>query len=89
MNAVVEQTANGLYRFWLNVEDSAGNSANETTRIVYLTCIEAAVNDPDDPMYQDWINGDIDGDCDTDLADFAILAEDWAGCMTPKAGCTP
>ena len=88
-NPVEGQTANGLYRFWLNVTDSAGNSANETTRIVYMTCIEAALADPDDPMYQQWQHGDIDGDCDIDLVDFSILAERWASCMTPKAGCTP
>ena len=88
-NPVAGQTANGLYRFWLNVTDGAGNSANETTRIVYMTCIEAALADPDDPMYQQWQHGDIDGDCDIDLVDFSILAERWASCMTPKAGCTP
>jgi len=88
-NPVAGQAANGAYRFWLNVEDSAGNAAEEATTIVYLTCIEAATNDPDDPMYQQWINGDLDGDCDTDLNDFAIIARDWATCMTPKASCTP
>ena len=54
-----------------------------------MTCLEAAQNDPDDPMYQDWVTGDIDGDCDTDLVDFSILASYWVECMTPKAGCTP
>jgi hypothetical protein len=88
-NSAGGQTANGAYSFWLNVEDSAGNSAEEARVIVYLTCIEAATGDPDDPMYQQWINGDLDGDCDTDLSDFAILAESWVDCMTPKAGCTP
>lgn len=88
-NEAGDQTSNGAYSFWLNVEDSAGNSAEEARVIVYLTCIEAATGDPDDPMYDKFINGDIDGDCDTDLNDFAILAADWVACMTPKAGCTP
>lgn len=28
--------------------------------------------------------GDIDGDCDVDLADFAALVADWAGCNDPQ-----
>ncbi|MHC4906276.1 MAG: hypothetical protein ACYTEN_10680, partial [Planctomycetota bacterium] len=51
---------------------------------VYGTCAEAVTEDPDDP----WdTTGDIDGDCDKDLADFALLAADWLGCNAAKTAC--
>lgn len=92
VEAVVSATGNGWLVLTLEVEDAIGTSSDTMNAGVYNTCLEAALEDPsDNTIESNWANGhgDIDGDCDTDLEDFAILASSWAECMTIKAGCTP
>ncbi|MCE5185578.1 MAG: hypothetical protein LLF76_05575 [Planctomycetaceae bacterium] len=85
--------ANGWYGFTLEVEDGAGVGSANLHVGVYGTCLEAALEDPTDTTIEtNWPNGlhgDINGDCKTDLEDFALLASSWIDCMTVKAGCTP
>lgn len=84
--------ANGWYGFTLEVEDGAGIGSDPMNVGVYGTCLEAALEDPADTTIElTWPDGhgDINGDCKTDLADFAILASSWVDCMTIKAGCNP
>jgi hypothetical protein len=91
-NPVEGQTATGWYGFILEVEDAAGIGTDGVNAGVYGTCLEAAMEDPADTTIEtNWPNGhgDIDGDCDTDMEDFAIMASSWVTCMTEKAGCTP
>ena len=89
VTAVATATANGWLQFNLEVTDASGTGTDGMHVGVYGTCIEAAQEDPSDPMYQNLDHGDIDGDCDIDLADFAIFASGYLDCLTPKAGCTP
>lgn len=91
-NPVEGQTANGWYAFTLEVEDAAGIGSDAVNAGVYMTCLEAALADPADSTIEtNWPNGhgDINGDCKTDLEDFALLASSWIDCMTTKAGCNP
>lgn len=91
-NAVPGQTATGWYAFTLEVEDAIEVGSDAVNAGVYGTCLEAAMADPaDTTIAEKWPNGhgDIDGDCDTDIADFALLASSWLDCMTIKAGCNP
>jgi hypothetical protein len=92
-NPVVGQAATGWYQFILEVQDGAGTGTDTVYDGVYGTCLEAAIADPADTTIKtNWPNGlhgDINGDCKTDLTDFAIFASSWIDCMTTKAGCTP
>jgi hypothetical protein len=58
---------------------------------VYVDACEAANADPADmpTKYPNGQHGDIDGDCDVDMTDFAILASTWLDCMSAKLGCIP
>ena len=78
----------GLYTFQLDVEDAYTPDDDQVTVIVYGTACDAAKGDPDDiaATYPNE-HGDIDGDCDTDLDDFAILAASWLDCMSDKIVC--
>lgn len=91
-NTIPGQQATGWYGFVLEVDDAAGTGRHTMHVGLYGTCLEAAMADPTDQTIQtNWPNGhgDIDGDCDTDLEDFALMAASWVDCMTVKAGCTP
>ena len=80
----------GWFYFDFTVSDDVG-SASDTVNIgVYVDACTAANEDPDDipATYPDG-HGDIDGDCDTDLEDFALLAGSWLECMSDKLDCTP
>lgn len=83
----------GWFEFIIEVTDSAGTATDSMHTGVYPTCLDAAYADPDDDIagrYPDG-HGDVDGDCDTDLADLAMMAGSWLDCMTDKATptCTP
>jgi hypothetical protein len=92
-NPVAGQAATGWYEFMLEVQDAIGTGSDTVNGGVYGTCLEAALADPADTTIEtNWPNGqhgDINGDCKTDLEDFALLALSWLDCMTVKAGCTP
>jgi hypothetical protein len=80
----------GWFYFDFTVSDDVG-SASDTVNIgVYVDDCEAAYQDPDDipATYPDG-HGDIDGDCDTDLEDFALMAASWVECMSDKLDCAP
>lgn len=89
VTAEVTATGNGWLFLSLELTDASGTGTDELNVGVYGTCIEAANEDPADVMYQSYAHGDIDGDCDTDLNDLAIMAGTWGDCMTTKAGCVP
>jgi hypothetical protein len=80
----------GYFEFQLDADDLYDHDDDTVVVIVYGSACEAAYGDPDDmpTTYPDG-HGDIDGDCDTDLADFALLAGSWMDCMSGKLGCTP
>lgn len=80
----------GLYEFQLEADDEYSHDEDTMTVIVYGSACEAANEDPDDipATYPDG-HGDIDGDCDTDLEDFALLAASWLECMSDKLDCAP
>lgn len=93
IEAVVNATASGWLSLRLEVEDAAGLATDSMNVGIYNSCLEAALEDPNDKkITETWPNGqhgDINGDCKTNLEDFAILASTWIECMTAKAGCTP
>ncbi len=90
-------TPNGWYYFQLEVTDAGANLGVDEGNNnpaphdefgvragVYDTCAEAAIEDPADS----WdTTGDLDGDCDKDLADFALLAAGWLDCNAAKTTC--
>jgi hypothetical protein len=80
----------GYYEFLLEADDAVGHGEDTVVVIVYGSACEAAQEDPDDiaTTYPNG-HGDIDGDCDTDLADFALLAGSWMECMSDKLDCAP
>lgn len=91
-NPVPGQAATGWYAFTLEVDDAVGTGSDGVNAGVYGTCLEAAAADPSDTTIADnWPNGhgDINGDCKTNLEDFALLASSWLDCMTVKADCIP
>lgn len=93
VEAVVNATANGWLSLRFEVEDAAGVATDTMNVGIYNSCLEAALADPSDTIIEtNWPNGqhgDINGDCKTNLEDFAIMASTWVECMTVKAGCTP
>lgn len=79
----------GWYTFKIETNDGLATASAIIHVGVYGSPCEAATQDPED-IYNDYVageHGDINGDCKTDLADFAILASTWLDCMTPKLGC--
>lgn len=79
----------GTFEFQLNADDSFGHDDDVVLVFVYGTCLEAAEADPTDDIAGRFPNGhgDLDGDCDADIVDFAILAGTYLQCLTEKAGC--
>jgi len=75
----------GHWTIQLTVDDGEWQDQSWTDIYVYSTPCEAAQGDP---MDED-LTGDVDGDCDTDLEDFAVVASTWMDCMSEKLGCTP
>ncbi len=86
----VDVDGDGWFLFGFTVTDEVGSGYDEVNVGVYVSPCEAAKADPGDiqASYPDG-HGDIDGDCDTDLADFALLAGSWIDCMSTKLDCTP
>jgi hypothetical protein len=86
----VDVDGDGWYLFSFTVTDAAGSGSDTVNVGVYVSACAAAYADPDDiqATYPGG-HGDIDGDCDVDLEDFALLAESWLDCMSDKLGCTP
>ena len=84
----VDVNGDGWFLFQLTVSDAVGSVSDQLHVGVYVNACEAAKADPTDisASYPAG-NGDIDGDCDTDLVDFAILAGSWLECMSDKLGC--
>ncbi len=89
VEATFSATGSGWLFLTLEVEDESGVGSDTMNVGVYGTCIEAAREDPNDDLGGRYPNGhgDINGDCQTNLEDFAILAGSWLECMTVKAGC--
>lgn len=80
----------GWFYFTFTVSDNVGSASDTVNVGVYADACTAAIEDPDDiPATYPNGHGDIDGDCDTDLNDFALLAASWLDCMSDKLGCTP
>jgi len=77
--------ATGHWTIQLTVDDGEWQDQGWTDIYVYGSACEAAKGDP---MDED-LTGDIDGDCDTDLADFSVVASSWFDCMSEKLGCVP
>ena len=84
----VDVDGDGWYLFKLTVSDAVGSGTDQSNVGVYVNACEAAKADPTDigASYPAG-HGDIDGDCDTDLVDFALLAGSWLECMSEKLGC--
>lgn len=80
----------GWFYFDFTVSDDAGSGSDTVNVGVYADACTAANEDPDDiPAKYPNGHGDIDGDCDTDLDDFILLAESWLECMSDKLDCSP
>jgi hypothetical protein len=80
----------GWFFFNFTATDTAGAGVDTVNVGVYVDACEAANADPADiPTKYPNGHGDIDGDCDVDLSDFAILAETWIDCMSAKMDCVP
>jgi hypothetical protein len=78
----------GWFFFDFTATDSAGAAVDTVNVGVYVDACAAANADPADmPASYPNGHGDIDGDCDVDLSDFAIMAESWLDCMSTKLGC--
>lgn len=77
----------GWFTLKLEADDTMFTDADTMNIGVYGSPCEAAIADPLDSYNAYGLHGDIDGDCDTDLADFAILASTWLDCMSAKMGC--
>jgi hypothetical protein len=79
----------GWFFFDFTATDSAGTTVDTVNVGVYVDACEAANQDPADipTKYPNGQHGDIDGDCDVDLNDFAIMAASWLDCMSTKLGC--
>jgi hypothetical protein len=80
----------GWFYFDFTVSDDVGSASDTVNVGVYVDACEAANEDPDDiPATYPNGHGDIDGDCDTDMDDFVLLAASWLECMSEKLDCTP
>ncbi|AQT69133.1 hypothetical protein STSP2_02320 [Anaerohalosphaera lusitana] len=79
----------GWYTLKFTADDGMYTDEDFVAIGVYDSPCTAAKEDPADPYnnYPNGLHGDLDGDCDTDLDDFAILAATWLDCMSPKMGC--
>ena len=84
----VDVDGDGWYLFQITVTDAVGTGLDQCNVGVYVNACEAAKADPGDisASYPDG-HGDIDGDCDVDLVDFALVAGSWLDCMSTKLGC--
>lgn len=80
----------GWFFFVLTAQDEVGSVSDVVNVGVYANACQAANEDPSDiPARYPGGHGDIDGDCDIDLEDLAIIANTWLDCMSDKLGCTP
>lgn len=86
----VDVDGDGWFLFSFTVTDGVGSGTDTVNVGVYVDACAAAYADPDDiqTAYPNG-TGDIDGDCDTDLNDFALMAATWMDCMSDKLGCNP
>ena len=86
----VDVDGDGWFLFSFTVADAVGSGTDTVNVGVYVDACAAAYADPSDipAKYPDG-NGDINGDCKTDLNDFAILVQTWLDCMSEKLGCMP
>ncbi|HOQ04819.1 MAG TPA: hypothetical protein PKY88_06365 [Anaerohalosphaeraceae bacterium] len=80
----------GWFFFVLTAQDQVGSASDVVNVGVYAGACEAAYQDPSDiqTRYPNG-HGDINGNCEIDLEDLAILARSWLDCMSSKLGCTP
>lgn len=86
----VDVDGDGWFYFSFTVTDAVGSGSATVNVGVYVDACAAAYADPDDiqTAYPNG-TGDIDGDCDVDLDDFALMAATWMDCLSDKLGCTP
>lgn len=85
-NVTVNNT--GWFAFTFTVTDGIGSATDTINVGVYSSACEAAQQDPSDiPAAYPAGHGDIDGDCDVDMEDFALMAASWLDCMSDKLGC--
>ncbi len=88
VDTFVTVDSTGYYTFQLEAKDEIWTVSDSLAVIVHETACEAAYSDPDDiPATYSGLHGDIDGDCDIDLVDFAYMASHWLDCMSVKLGC--
>ncbi|HOK67371.1 MAG TPA: hypothetical protein PK054_02845 [Anaerohalosphaeraceae bacterium] len=80
----------GWFFFVFTAQDQVGSASDVVNVGVYAGACEAAYQDPSDiqTRYPNG-HGDINGNCEIDLEDLAILARSWLDCMSGKLGCTP
>lgn len=84
----VDVDGDGWYLFKFSATYGDITISDEVNVGVYVDACEAAKADPGDiPATYPGGHGDIDGDCDTDLVDFALMAASWMDCMTSKIVC--
>lgn len=79
----------GWFFFNLTATDAVSSDVDTVNIGVYVDACAAAKADPGDipATYPDG-HGDVDGDCDIDLNDFALMAATWLDCMSEKLDCT-
>jgi hypothetical protein len=84
----VDVDGDGWFLFSFTASDAIGSGTDTVNVGVYVDACAAAKADPADiPATYTEGHGDIDGDCDVDLNDFAIIAATWLDCMSSKLGC--
>ena len=85
VSLVGDVATTGYYQFEITVDDGFNAPvSDQVVVVVYPTCAEAAAGDPLDG----WSSvGDIDGDCKSNLTDFALFAAAWLDCNSNRVTC--
>jgi len=79
-NPTVEFYAPGDFEFGLTAKDGQSEVFGTLHVIVYDTACDAAKGDPADLLQI----GDVDEDCDVDIDDLRLIADNWIECMTAE-----
>lgn len=80
----------GSWKFELTVDDTNLTGSDEVNVNIYDSACAAAMGDTTDTP----LKGDINEDCETNILDILVVAEDWLQCMSDKLvgirpECTP